>query len=176
MPQQRTDEEPALISPKALVHAKLDPTYDPIRRATYGIAFFGTPHRGGNFVRLRDIAATIARGLLRNPPNTFLEALRADSLFADDLVQDFRQQLEDYYVLSIYETKRMGSLGVVSGLWSKKTDVAYVCRSSTRSRPLLTFLENAKLKLPSMLITRMYASFHVSMGMTMSKWQTTSSI
>ncbi len=158
------------------MHAKLDPTYEPIRCATYGIAFFGTPHRGGEFVKLGDIAATIARGLLRNPKNTFLEALKADSLFADDLVQDFRQQLEDYYVLSIYETKRMGSLGVVSGVWSKPMDEAYVCRSSSKNRPRSASLENVKPKLPSMLITRMYANFQVSMGMTMSKWQTTSSI
>ena len=106
--------EPALTSPKALVHAKLDKTYISIGRATYGIAFFGTPHRGGEFVKLGDIAATIARALLRNPRNTFLEALRADSLFADDLVQDFRQQLEDYHLLSIYETRPMGKLGLVS--------------------------------------------------------------
>lgn len=97
------------------MHANSDKTYDSILRATYGLAFFGTPHQGGNFVRLGDIAATIARGLFQNPSNTFLAALGADSLFADDLVQDFRQQLEDYHVLSFYETKSTRGLGVVSG-------------------------------------------------------------
>ncbi|KAI0427227.1 hypothetical protein F5Y09DRAFT_350585 [Xylaria sp. FL1042] len=60
--------------------------------------FFGTPHQGGNHVALGNIAVSIARVTLHNPTNTFLEALKKDSLFADELVQDFRQQLEDYYV------------------------------------------------------------------------------
>jgi hypothetical protein len=158
------------------VHANLDKTYNTILRATYALAFFGTPHQGGNLVKFGDIAATIARKLFRNPSNTFLAALRAESLFADDLVQDFRQQLENYRLLSFYETKPTGGLGVVSEAWLEVTSKAYVCRSSTKSRPLLAFLEDAKTKLPSMLITRMSASFHVSMAMTMSKWQTTSSI
>jgi hypothetical protein len=97
-----------------LVQAKLDDTCTSIRTATYGIAFFGTPHQGGNFAKLGEIASTIMRGVLRNPKNTFMEALKKDSLFADDLIQDFRQQLEDYYVLSFFETRPLGNLGLVS--------------------------------------------------------------
>ena len=69
--------------------AKLNDSYKSIREATYGIAFFGTPHRGGNFVKLGDIAASIVRGVLQNPSNTFMEALKKDSLFSDTLVGDF---------------------------------------------------------------------------------------
>jgi hypothetical protein len=43
-----------------------------------------------------------------------MEALKKDSLFADDLAQDFRQQLEDYYVLSFYETLPFKKLGLVN--------------------------------------------------------------
>ena len=82
---------------------------------SYGIAFFGTPHRGGNLATLGSVAASIARFTLRNPKNTFLKALKRDSLFADDLVQDFRQQLENYHVLSFFETQ---PLSPVSGLVS----------------------------------------------------------
>jgi hypothetical protein len=96
------------------VTAKLDETYNSIRSATYGIAFFGTPHQGGNGAKLGQIAATIASVCLRNPKNTFLEALKKDSLFADDLVKDFRHQLEDYHVLSFYETCQYKKLGLVS--------------------------------------------------------------
>ena len=42
-----------------------------------------------------------------------MEALKKDSLFSDILVGDFRHQLEDYYVLSFYETLPMGKLGLV---------------------------------------------------------------
>ena len=102
-----------IIVKRALVEAKLDDTYKSLREATYGIAFFGTPHRGGNYAKLGDIAASITRGLLRNPSNTFMEALKKDSLFSDTLVEDFRHQLEDYYVLSFYETLPMEKLGLV---------------------------------------------------------------
>ena len=102
-----------IIVKRALVEAKLDDTYLPIREATYGIAFFGIPHQGGNFAKLGDVAASIVRGVLRNPTNTFMDALKRDSLFSDSLIDDFRHQLEDYYVLSFYETLPVGKLGIV---------------------------------------------------------------
>jgi hypothetical protein len=103
-----------VVVKRALVEAKLDDTYKDIRDATYGIAFFGTPHQGGNFATLGDIAASVVRSVLQNPKNTFMEALKKDSLFSDTLADDFRHQLEDYYVLSFYETLLMRKLGLVS--------------------------------------------------------------
>ncbi|SLM35359.1 WD40/YVTN repeat-like-containing domain, partial [Lasallia pustulata] len=102
-----------IVVKRALVEAKLDDSYKSIREATYGIAFFGTPHQGGNFTKLGDIAASIIRGVLRNPSSTFMEALKKDSLFSDALVGDFRHQLEDYHVLSFFETLPMGRLGLI---------------------------------------------------------------
>ena len=102
-----------IIVKRALVEAKLDDSYKSLREATYGIAFFSTPHRGGNYAKLGDIAASITRGLIRNPSITFMEALKKDSLFSDTLVEDFRHQLEDYYVLSFFETLPTGKLGLV---------------------------------------------------------------
>jgi triacylglycerol esterase/lipase EstA (alpha/beta hydrolase family) len=117
-----------IVVKRALVEAKLDDTYKTIRDATYGIAFFGTPHQGGNFAKLGDIAASIVRGVLRNPKNTFMEALKKDSLFSDNLVDDFRHQLEDYYVLSFYETLQMGKLGLVCTNTRRLTPLANGCR------------------------------------------------
>lgn len=51
---------------QALVEAKLTEKYTTIRQTTYGISFFGTPHQGGNFAKLGDIAASIVRGVLQN--------------------------------------------------------------------------------------------------------------
>ncbi|KAA6414807.1 MAG: hypothetical protein FRX48_01557 [Lasallia pustulata] len=102
-----------IVVKRALVEAKLDDSYKSIREATYGIAFFGTPHQGGNFLKLGDIAASIIRGVLRNPSSTFMEALKKDSLFSDTLVGDFRHQLEDHHVLSFFETLPMGRLGLI---------------------------------------------------------------
>ena len=103
-----------IIVKRALVEAKHDDTYQDIRKATYGIAFFGTPHQGGNFATLGDVAASIVRGVLLNPKNSFMEALKRDSLFSQTLIDDFRHRLEDYHILSFYETLPMGSLGLVS--------------------------------------------------------------
>lgn len=97
-----------------LVLAKLDDTYSQLGNATYGIAFFGTPHRGGNNARLGDVASTIARGILRNPRNNLMEALKGDSIFADSLIQNFRHLLEHYHILSFYETQPFKGLGLVS--------------------------------------------------------------
>ena len=102
-----------IVVKRALVVAKLDDSYKSIREDTYGIAFFGTPHQGSNFAKLGDIAASIVRGILRNPPNTFMEALKKDSLFSDHLVEEFRHQLEDHHVLSFFETLPMGNFGLV---------------------------------------------------------------
>ncbi|KAF8242777.1 hypothetical protein K440DRAFT_656415 [Wilcoxina mikolae CBS 423.85] len=102
-----------IICKKALTISKLDPTYESIRNLTYGIVFFATPHQGGNFASLGSIAATIARVTLMNPKNSFMEALKADSLFADSIINDFRHQLEDFYVLSFYETLSLKKLGLI---------------------------------------------------------------
>ncbi|KAK7431277.1 hypothetical protein QQZ08_002048 [Neonectria magnoliae] len=103
-----------LIVKRALIISKATDTYKSIQNATYGIAFIATPHRGGNHAALGNIAATIARYALKNPPNTFMEALKKDSLFADDLVQDFRQHLEDYYILSFFGTQPMKKYGLIT--------------------------------------------------------------
>lgn len=156
------------------MQSKLDNNYEPIRAATYGIAFFGTPHRGGNFSALGDIASTIVRGVLRNPNNTFMEALKSDSLFAESIVEDFRHQLEDYYVLSFYETLPFKNLGLVSN-FKYKLEKTKVCRLSTANRPHSGFPEHVKRKLPLMRITQMYVNLKELMVMTTSKWRIFSS-
>jgi hypothetical protein len=101
-----------IILKRALVEGELDHSHKAIRAATYGIAFFGTPHRGGRNVKLGSFAASMIRGPWA-PSNTFIEVLKKDSLFADALQNDFQHQLEDYKVLSFYETRPMGKLGLV---------------------------------------------------------------
>lgn len=94
-----------LVVKRALVTAKLDKTYGSISRNTHGIAFFSTPHRGGTAAELGDVVANIVRFVRGEPPNTFMEALKKSSLLSQELTQDFRHQLEDYHILSFYETK-----------------------------------------------------------------------
>ncbi|RDW91132.1 hypothetical protein BP5796_02297 [Coleophoma crateriformis] len=102
-----------IVVKHALVTAKLDDTYEAIRLATYGIVFFATPHQGGKHANLGDIAAKIAKRCLRNEDNSFMEALKKDSLFGEELVNNFRHQIEDFYVLSFVETRPYRKLGLI---------------------------------------------------------------
>lgn len=103
-----------LVVKRALVSAKLDGTYNSIYKATYGIAFFGTPHRGGRGASIGVIAAQIARNVLFNPKNTFMEALKKGSLLSDELARDFLKVCSGLHILSFYETVPMGSFGLAS--------------------------------------------------------------
>lgn len=51
-----------------------------------------------------------------SPENTFMEALKKDSLFSDTIIETFRHQLEDYRVLSFYETLPVEGFRDVVGL------------------------------------------------------------
>jgi protein SERAC1 len=84
--------------------------------ATYGIVFFATPHRGGNHAKFGDIAASVARAVLQYPDNTFIEALKKDSLFADSIIEDFKHQLENFFILNFFETLPYKNMGLVGYL------------------------------------------------------------
>ncbi|KAI9720649.1 MAG: hypothetical protein M1812_002829 [Candelaria pacifica] len=103
-----------IIVKEALVEAKRNRNYNSIREATYAIVFFATPHQGGADakVTLGNIAASVARGVLRNPDNTFMEALKKNSLFEEGLIRAFRSQLESYRICSFFETLPM-KLGLI---------------------------------------------------------------
>jgi len=87
------------------VEAKLNDKYCAIRESTGGIAFFATPHRGGNRASLGDIATRFAGAGLWNPRNNFMDFLKKDSLFSENLTDAFKHQYEEYQILSCYETR-----------------------------------------------------------------------
>lgn len=103
-----------LIVKRALVSAKLDRNYNSIFESTYGIGFFGTPHRGGNGASIGAIGARIARNVLFQPKNTFMEALKKGSLLSDELARDFLKVSGRLHILSFYETLPMEPFGLVS--------------------------------------------------------------
>jgi hypothetical protein len=101
-----------IVAKRALVHSRLDSTYKSISNSTYGIAFFGTPHQGGNHTEVGDIAAKILRGVLRNPSNSFMSTLQKGSVFAEAM-RDFRFLAEEYQFISFYENAPLKPLGMV---------------------------------------------------------------
>ena len=70
-----------------------------------GLAFFGTPHDGGNnaLLTMGKTSIAIVRGIFRDPPNDMIEALKHGSLFADVLQANWRHQLNLYKIVSFYE-------------------------------------------------------------------------
>ncbi|GKZ47865.1 hypothetical protein AbraIFM66951_011440 [Aspergillus brasiliensis] len=102
-----------IVVKEALVQAKLSATYGSICTSTFGIAFFGTPHRGTHLARVGGVAAKIVRAILGTASNTLLKALSKGSLYALELSANFDKLLENYRYLSFYETLPFKSIGIV---------------------------------------------------------------
>lgn len=73
----------------------------------FSLAFFGTPHEGGNasLVRLGSTAARIATYLGFGANESIVMALQSGSVFADCLREAFRHRLGKYQIVSFWEGK-----------------------------------------------------------------------
>ncbi|KAK5652162.1 hypothetical protein OQA88_10804 [Cercophora sp. LCS_1] len=93
-----------LLIKQALVNAHNNPKYAPIKSATRGIAFFATPHNGGNrmLVGIGGIAARIATDLGFQKGDNIIEMLRDGSLFSDMMQELWRQQLLTYNIVTFW--------------------------------------------------------------------------
>ena len=69
-----------------------------------GIAFFATPHHGGNttLVSLGGIAAKIALAVGFEKGDNIVETLEAGSIFTDLLQEHWRHQLLNYKIVSFW--------------------------------------------------------------------------
>ncbi|KAI3534441.1 hypothetical protein CSPX01_12058 [Colletotrichum filicis] len=94
-----------IVVKRAMTEAKQNTRYQAIHQATYGMAFFGTPHNGSKLGSLAAIVANVFSVAIGNRQPSFMEALGRNSLFADVIREDFRHGLERFNVLSYYETK-----------------------------------------------------------------------
>ncbi|ORY62089.1 uncharacterized protein BCR38DRAFT_525152 [Pseudomassariella vexata] len=93
-----------LLIKQALVNAHNNPRYTPIKDVTVGLAFFATPHNGGNskLVSLGGIAAKIATTAGFQKGDDLLETLKTGSIFSDILQEHFRHQLLKYQIISFW--------------------------------------------------------------------------
>jgi hypothetical protein len=97
---------------QALLNAKDNEFFEPTRDSTYGLVFFGTPHRGGRGGAFGLLAARIAKFVSGDrADNDLLECLKSNSLFTQQATDRFSHQLEKYQVISFFETIPM-KLGV----------------------------------------------------------------
>ena len=67
------------------------------------MVFFAVPHRGGHGAKLGTIAKNIVVALNGQGQNDLVESLCKNSLFQEEQAEYFRQQLEDYRILSVVE-------------------------------------------------------------------------
>ncbi|KAL4991237.1 hypothetical protein BDW68DRAFT_152995 [Aspergillus falconensis] len=97
-----------LVVKQALLNAHENRKYTHIRTDTYGIVFFGTPHRGAKGVELGRIAANVAKFVSKgHAKNDLLKCLEDNSLFTREMSRHFKQQLEDYQIVSFVEGKEV---------------------------------------------------------------------
>ncbi|KAL2064442.1 hypothetical protein VTL71DRAFT_4936 [Oculimacula yallundae] len=90
-----------------------NPTHQNIIKATYGLVFFGTPHRGSELspkIALGKLCASIALSIRPKGSSAMMESLSTGTLFADILHNNFKHKLADYKVISFY-----GLLDVIVG-------------------------------------------------------------
>ncbi|KAL6697553.1 hypothetical protein J3F84DRAFT_407167 [Trichoderma pleuroticola] len=102
-----------IVAKAAIVEGKLDPAYVDIITSTRLLVFFATPHLGGNYSGIGNIAAKLVRTGLGAPSNDLLDGLKSGSR---DVIRRFEQarHLPDAcLVISFYETLSYGRLGLI---------------------------------------------------------------
>jgi hypothetical protein len=57
--------------------------------------------------------AKAVRAFLRTPKNTFMNALKENDLYANELSANFQQLLGDYHYINFYENLPLRSFGIV---------------------------------------------------------------
>jgi hypothetical protein len=92
-----------LVVKQALVIAKNNDRFAEIREATTSLVFFAVPHQGGNGTGLGTIARNIITAVNGEERNDLLQSLKQNSLFQESQAKFFREQLEDYQILSVVE-------------------------------------------------------------------------
>ncbi|KAK2749871.1 hypothetical protein FQN57_005287 [Myotisia sp. PD_48] len=140
-----------LVAKQALVEAQVNPTYNPIFAATCHMVFFATPHRGGNYANVVDVAAGLVKAVLQNTSNDLLNALKENSNAATMRFELSRHMFDKILVSSFYEDKLYGPLGriverksAILGLsGSRETQLAIqadhstICKFSASDDPCL---------------------------------------
>ena len=93
-----------LLIKQALINAHNNPKYTPIKDATTGLAFFGTPHHGGDWmlVSLGGVVAKIVTVVGFQQGDDVLETLKNGSIFSDIMQEHWRHQLLKYDFISFW--------------------------------------------------------------------------
>jgi hypothetical protein len=93
-----------LLIKQALINAHNNSKYSSIKNATSGLAFFATPHHGGDWllVSLGGVAAKIATAAGFQKGDDVLKTLKSGSMFSDIMQEHWRHQLLNYDIISFW--------------------------------------------------------------------------
>ena len=93
-----------LLVKQALINAHNNRKYTPIKTATSGLAFFATPHNGGDWklVNLGTMASKIATTAGFQKGDDVVEVLKSGSMFSDIMQEHWRHQLLEYDIVSFW--------------------------------------------------------------------------
>jgi hypothetical protein len=90
-----------------------------LQKATYGILFFGTPHKG---LLIDDIEHMVA-GDDDHPRTELLEQIKANSDLLMYQLIDFKNHIRDWKIVSFYETLQTRQLKFVRSHSSSRVDM-----------------------------------------------------
>ena len=95
-----------LLIKQALSNAQFNTIYEEIRKATKGIAFFATPHNGGDkfMVNSGRVAAKIAMHLGFHKGDNILGVLDSGNLFTSTMQNHWKHQQLEYDIVSFWGT------------------------------------------------------------------------
>ncbi|KAK7222706.1 hypothetical protein V2G26_010709 [Clonostachys chloroleuca] len=128
-----------LLVKQALINASMNPKYRMIKDMTKGIAFFATPHHGGDMtlVSLGSIATKIARTAGLQQGDDVLETLKSGSIFSDVMHEHWRHQMVEYNIVSFWgaldtvvpgESTKLGMSGDREHIVKLNADHKGVCK------------------------------------------------
>ena len=114
-----------LLVKQALINAHNNRKYTPIKAATSGLAFFATPHNGGDskLVNLGTLASKIATTAGFQKGDDIMEVLKSGSMFSDIMQEHWRHQLLEYDIVSFWGALDNVRLAIRGAKYCVYTDI-----------------------------------------------------
>ncbi|KAK4655284.1 hypothetical protein QC762_301160 [Podospora pseudocomata] len=134
-----------LLIKQALINAHNNPKFTEIKDVTTGLAFFATPHNGGDWklVSLGSLVARVATATGFQPGDDVMEVLREGSLFSDILTEMWQHQLMKYDIISFWgsedytvppKSAKLGLPGNVENVVKLNGDHSSLCKIGTTQK------------------------------------------
>ncbi|KAK0665214.1 hypothetical protein QBC41DRAFT_16307 [Cercophora samala] len=134
-----------LLIKQALINAHNNPKFTEIKDVTTGLAFFATPHNGGDWklVSLGSLVARVATATGFQPGDDVMEVLKEGSLFSDILTEMWQHQLMKYDIISFWgsedyivppKSAKLGLPGNVENVVKLNGDHSSLCKIGTAQK------------------------------------------